>query len=223
MADAHPNHPPTMHTSSDYPHELSSFLHRHPLAHMIRNPHVPSRTHRVCDVCCESIHANFYHCKDCHFHVHPLCTHLPSSLRHVIDPNHKLFLHKLSSARCSVCKADCSSLWVYGCSACKVNIHLKCLRKPFGSRENTHRPSGSRGMHHHAPPPWATWPPPNHGGFPGWGYPNYQIGYPGPVQFAHNNNHPPSLGSMFGSTMFSLVENLAIGAFSDFIFGSVGF
>ncbi|KAG6595342.1 hypothetical protein SDJN03_11895, partial [Cucurbita argyrosperma subsp. sororia] len=174
----HPNHPPLHH--SDYPRELSSFLHRHLLTLMIRNPLVPSRTHRICDVCREFIDGDFYGCNHCHFHVHPYCTHLPKSLRHVIDPTHKLRLHKLSAGCCSVCKADCSSFWVYGCDDCRVNVHLRCLLKPLGSREKTDQPSGSRGIHnhHHAPPPpWVTGPPHFPGGFPagGWAFPNGHV------------------------------------------------
>ncbi|XP_038882330.1 uncharacterized protein LOC120073579 [Benincasa hispida] len=217
------NHPPpptpTTNLSDDYPHELSSFLHRHPLTHMIRNPLVPSRTRRICDVCRESIHDNFYHCKDCHFHVHSFCTRVPDKLRHISDRNHKLRLYKLSSGHCSICKEDCSSLWVYGCSVCEVNIHLNCLRRSIARS-----PSGSRGIHHHAPPPWATGPPQPQ--FHGWGYPNYnhhhQMNHGGHGN-GGNSSSSSSLGSVFGSTMFSLVQSLAIGALTDFIFGSIGF
>ncbi|XP_004142193.1 uncharacterized protein LOC101203241 [Cucumis sativus] len=211
------HHPPTptpmnYFPDTGYPHELSSFLHGHKLTHMIRNPLIPSRTHRVCDVCRESIHDNFYHCKDCHFHVHSYCTRLPNNLRHIIDPDHKLCLYKLSYGHCSICKEDCSSLWVYGCTVCEVNIHLNCLRK-----STVQQTSGSRGMHHHyAPPPWGTWPPPQQQ-FHGWGYPN-------PYNNNHHGNSPSSsFGSLFGSTMFSLVESLGIGALTDFIFGSISF
>lgn len=99
-------------------------------------------------------------------------------------------------------------------------------------------------MHHHAPPPWTAGPPQanyNFGGFPGWGYPNYNFGHPGNAQFAYNyNNHhqinhgghgygvaasssSSSLGSVLENAMFSLVGNLAIGSLTDFIFGSIGF
>ncbi|KAA0045162.1 diacylglycerol kinase theta-like [Cucumis melo var. makuwa] len=193
-----------MNLSNDdhYSHRLSSFLHHHPLTHnMIHNPHHPSRTHLICDVCRETIHSSFYQCKDCHFYVHSFCTRLPNSLRHVKDPDHKLRLYKPSYGHCSICK---------------VNIHLNCLRTSRACPT-----SCSRGIHHHAPPPWSMGPPSQPDHFHGWGYPDYNSH----VQFGYNNNNnhqhhqmnhgntSSTLGSVLGSTMLSLV------ALNDFIFG----
>ena len=207
----------------DYSHRLSSFLHHHPLTHnMIRNPHHPySRTHLSCDVCRETIHSSFYQCKDCHFYVHSFCTRLPNSLRHVKDPDHKLRLYRLPYGRCSICKAKFSSLWVYGCNVCNVNIHINCLQTSTAASST----SRSRGIHHHAPPPWAMGPPSQPDHFHGWGYPP---DYNNHVQFGYNNNNNHqyphqmnhgNLGSVFGGTMYSLVQSLIFGALNDFIFG----
>ncbi|CAK9319948.1 unnamed protein product [Citrullus colocynthis] len=211
---------------SDSPQELSSFLHHHRLALL------PIMNHRRCDVCRESIDGMFYRCNTCDFDVHPLCTQFPEHVCHVIDGHHKLTLRKLSSGRCSVCETDCSSLWVYGCDVCRVNIHPKCLLKPYGSLTK------SRWVPHAHAQPWTAVHQPNgyyvnpngyggghfsYGGAPApWGFPNHHIGYPPAANYGGNPRPPAIWGSMFGSGVFALVQNLAAGAIAEFIFGSGG-
>ncbi|KGN54292.1 diacylglycerol kinase theta [Cucumis sativus] len=205
---------------TDPPKELSSFLHSHRLAL------IHQMNHRRCNICRESINGMFYRCNHCDFDVHPLCTQFPEQLRHLIDGCHKLTFRKLSSGRCSICEEDCSSFWVYGCDVCRVNIHPKCILKPYGS------PTGTRGIPYCQAPQWTTAPHPHGygggyfsygGGQPNWGYPNHHVGYP------HGGNNyggqPPSRPSwvpMLGAGMFGVVQNLTAGAILEFIFGSFG-
>ncbi|XP_022151548.1 uncharacterized protein LOC111019463 [Momordica charantia] len=188
---------------ADCPQKLPSFLHRHPLALVVRKAQGARQNDRICDVCRGHVEGLFYRCKDCDFDVHPLCTQLPNQLRHVIDPNHSLNLHKPSSASCAVCKIDCSSLWVYGCDVCRLNIHLDCLLQPYGSPSDPSPAAppasrcASRGIPFAPPPQWATGPPPfsyGHFGNFGYGYaapygvPDYPFGFP---HYYH--------GSMYGN------------------------
>ncbi|XP_008448356.2 uncharacterized protein LOC103490570 [Cucumis melo] len=204
---------------SNSPEELSSFLHSHPLSL------IPPMNHRQCDICREFINGMFYRCNHCDFDVHPLCTQFPEQLRHLIDGRHKLTLRKLSSGRCSVCETDCSSFWVYGCDVCRVNIHPRCILRPYGSS------TGSRGISYWQAPPWTTAHQPNgygggyfaYGGGPAnLGYPNNHVGYSYGGNYGGQPPSRPNWVPMLGAGMFGLVQNLTAGAIIEFIFGSFG-
>ena len=235
---------------TDCPDKLSSSIHHnHHLTLVLRKPSGARLNERICDVCRDPVEGLFYRCKDCDFDAHPLCTQLPKELRHVADNKHSLKLQKLPYGSCSVCKQGCSSLWVYGCEICRVNIHLDCLIGPDVSPPSQ---TTSRGIR----PSWTAGPPPfpggdfpwNSGGFPygnyGMGGHNGVYGYAAPYSvpdyhfmypnygFVHSNgNHqtseavnaaqpPPSAsGGKPGKSMFALVGRLTVGVMSSVIFG----
>lgn len=229
---------------SDIPRELSCFFHIHRLLQV-------AQTHlrRNCDLCREPINGLSYRCEDCDFDVHPLCTQFPRELRHVIDNKHKLRLQRVSGGSCGVCRNDCSFHWVYGCGLCRVNIHLKCLREQYDSRNLRKIP--------HAPSRWQQEPAfqgaaarPYHHYRPPAQLPNFHFWYrpgpvnlppqppPPPVAVPYYYNHAPGgywppppppprpplhWGSLFLDTIFSLIGNVAAGAINDFLFGSISF
>nr|XP_016506923.1 PREDICTED: uncharacterized protein LOC107824633 [Nicotiana tabacum] len=64
---------------------LSSFMHPyHSLKLVVRKPQGNRQFDRICNVCCDSVEGLFYRCEICEFDVHPLCTQLPETLRHVL-------------------------------------------------------------------------------------------------------------------------------------------
>lgn len=228
---------------------ISSSIHRHHLTLVLRKPNGARLIDRICDICRDPVEGLFYRCKDCDFDAHPLCTQLPKDVCHVIDSKHPLKLQKLRSGGCAVCKKDCSSLWVYGCEICRVNIHLDCLLEPYDSPPSEQPSGGGRGTStsRGIPPPWAGGPPPfPGGGFPwnggynsggqfgnnyanfgmGWNYGNY--GYAAPYgapdyPSMYPNYEAPAASSGSGGklrkSMFALVGRLTVGVMSSVIFG----
>ncbi|TMW83913.1 hypothetical protein EJD97_000477 [Solanum chilense] len=112
------------------PMNLSSFLHSyHSLKLVTRMPHGNRQLDRICNVCCDSIEGLFYRCNTCEFDVHPLCTLLPQTLRHVLHEEHPLRLLSFSESRtCVICKGACNAFsWRCRCALCDFDIHMECM------------------------------------------------------------------------------------------------
>ncbi|XP_019241062.1 PREDICTED: uncharacterized protein LOC109221058, partial [Nicotiana attenuata] len=95
---------------------------------IISKPHGNHQFDRMCNVC-DSVEGLFYRCELCEFDVHPLCTQLPETLRHVLHQAHPLrLLGSSESGTCAVCRGACNrSSWRYRCQLCEFDIHMGCL------------------------------------------------------------------------------------------------
>ncbi|KAL7265374.1 hypothetical protein ACSBR1_003194 [Camellia fascicularis] len=189
------------------PPSLASFMHpQHPLTLVVRKPQQSTRQNDpCCDVCREPVEGLFYRCKDCDFNVHPLCTQLPSQLRHVLDHSHPLILEApVLPGRCSVCGAECG--------VCVLDIHLECIFEPCvpPTQQRSVLPSGPNPNHPPPPPPPPPYghpppylqPPPSPFGHPlpyllppplPYGHPSpYPLPPPSPSPSPSPYGHPPT-------------------------------
>ncbi|KDO48122.1 hypothetical protein CISIN_1g042732mg [Citrus sinensis] len=215
------------------PMTLSSFMHpQHQLNLVNRIPQATRQNARSCDVCGDSIEGLFYRCKLCEFDVHPVCTQLPQQVRHVLDAAHPLTLQPFSSAWCMVCRNECTS-WRYRCGICGVDIHLECLLTPCDHASRSTSSSSttrSRSVPQPAAPPafGAHYANYNYGAPPLGAY-NYAYGVPygfGPYnsvmshqQQQGNEQQAGGGGGRFRRRMFKIVGNIALGVFTNAVFG----
>lgn len=231
------------------PTTLSSFMHpQHQLDLVNRVPQATRQNARICDVCGDSIEGLFYRCKLCEFDVHPVCTQLPQQVRHVLDPAHPLTLQPFSSAWCVVCRNECTS-WRYRCGICGVDIHLECLLTPCDQASkstSTSSTTRSRSVRQPAAPPafGAHYANYNYGvpsfgnGVHNYAFPYqapsfgaYNYAYAVPYGFGPYNNvmsHQQQQGNeqqagggggRFRRRMFKIVGNIALGVFTNAVFG----
>lgn len=192
------------------PMSLSSFLHPyHSLKLVNRTPHDHRQFDRVCNVCCDSVEGLFYRCDLCEFNVHPLCTQLAQTVRHVLHQEHPLrLLGPSEQGTCAVCRGACNaSSWRYRCALCKFDIHMECVLVHCEKKRTW------LGISKYVPP--SVFPTtqyfeghayeipywnPNHNGMPHLHpYPQYQ--WHSPVQ-----THQGGSGRRIGKIMFVLVK-----------------
>nr|XP_016503541.1 PREDICTED: uncharacterized protein LOC107821619 [Nicotiana tabacum] len=128
---------------------LSSFMHSHQLKLINFMPQTNSDLVGFCDVCCDPVEGLFYRCNRCNFDVHPLCTQLPQTIRHVLHQQHRLRLlgPYEPAGRCVVCRGACNaSSWPYRCAQCRFDIHLDCVLVQCETRRT------QRGIQTYVPP-----------------------------------------------------------------------
>ncbi|KAK8315963.1 hypothetical protein V6Z11_A13G007900 [Gossypium hirsutum] len=80
-----------------------------------------------CFVCWEPLAIYTYFSLDCGFNLHKKCTELPPKMGHVCHRKHPLLL-QFNSERlsCKICQVTPNRGLVYGCSPCKLAIHIEC-------------------------------------------------------------------------------------------------
>ncbi|CAK9185372.1 unnamed protein product [Ilex paraguariensis] len=201
------------------PRSLSSFMHSHPLGLVVRKAQATRRNERVCNVCGDHVEGLFYRCKDCEFDVHPLCTQLPQSLCHALHPAHPLTLQSTSSSSgwCAICRGSCCS-WRYRCGACGFDIHLECVLVPCDPPTQRSVPPFGQPPPP-APPPQSPIPPFSQPPPPG-PPPHYGVyGHGMPSGYQQTQAVGATTNGTAGKMMYSLVGKLAIGVFSNAIFG----
>ncbi|XP_059306948.1 protein VACUOLELESS GAMETOPHYTES-like [Lycium ferocissimum] len=211
------------------PRNLSSFMHPHHLLTLVGRDHLPDR---VCKVCCDPIEGLSYRCALCEFNVHPICTLLPDTLKHILHQRHPLRLLGSSqpAGNCAVCREACdASSWRYRCALCEFDIHIGCVTVQC-INTSTHR-----GIPTYVPP--YVFPQQQYlGGYAYWNpSPNT---FPGPSNMHHYNYNTPQpqlhqqhqgpgqaqthnggSGGRIRQVMFDLVKAIAIGVVSNMIFG----
>ncbi|XP_010274284.1 PREDICTED: uncharacterized protein LOC104609609 [Nelumbo nucifera] len=133
---------------STCPMTLPCHMHSdHPLS-LLRQPQglMMQGNGRLCNVCRDSLQGIFYACPLCDFDAHPICTQLPSTVKHAVHPQHILSLQPGGPNNCSICGFACN-YWRYGCAYCHVHLHFECVLRPP-------RPIGLSQLQqpYHAPP-----------------------------------------------------------------------
>ncbi|KAB2046899.1 hypothetical protein ES319_A13G008600v1 [Gossypium barbadense] len=80
-----------------------------------------------CFVCWEPLAIYTYFSLDCGFNLHKKCAELPPKMGHVCHRKHPLLL-QFNSERlsCKICQVTPNRGLVYGCSPCKLAIHIEC-------------------------------------------------------------------------------------------------
>ncbi|KAH1030401.1 hypothetical protein J1N35_042575 [Gossypium stocksii] len=80
-----------------------------------------------CFVCWEPLAIYTYFSLDCGFNLHKKCVELPLKLDHLCHRKHPLVL-QFNSERlsCKTCQVTPERGFVYGCSPCKLAIHIDC-------------------------------------------------------------------------------------------------
>jgi len=83
-----------------------------------------------CDGCGLQGNGFNYHCTTCDFDVHMMCATNPLSLAHQSHP-HQLNLafyppYQTKGFSCDICHKIGSNHWLYRCSACEFDAHMKC-------------------------------------------------------------------------------------------------
>lgn len=83
-----------------------------------------------CDGCGLQGNGFNYHCTTCDFDVHMMCATNPLSLAHQSHP-HQLNLafyppYQTKGFCCDICHKIGSNHWLYRCSACEFDAHMKC-------------------------------------------------------------------------------------------------
>ncbi|KAG5583832.1 hypothetical protein H5410_044266 [Solanum commersonii] len=212
------------------PRIIRSFMHpNHPLR-LVERDHLSGD--RACNICCGLIEGLSYRCELCGFDVHPICTQLPETLKHILHQRHHP-LRLLSSVdpgiTCAVCRGACNpSSWRYRCALCKFDIHIGCV--PIQCQNTTTH----RGIRTYIPPPilpqqhyFVGYPSPNH--FPGpsnMNHYNYNIMPQYPQLYQQNQGHGQAqthysgnYGGRTSQVMFNLVKAIATGVISNVIFG----
>ncbi|XWS59199.1 hypothetical protein CRYUN_Cryun08bG0101200 [Craigia yunnanensis] len=117
--------------------EFQHFGHKHPLIFIekhnneVRNP---------CSACKEPLLGSIYGCFDCGFYLHEACVKLPREINDPFHRKHPLKLLAKSSYRsgiyiCDFCNRHCGG-FVYHCSSCQFDLHVKCALHPIFSGGN---------------------------------------------------------------------------------------
>ncbi|CAK9185370.1 unnamed protein product [Ilex paraguariensis] len=181
------------------PGTLSSFMHLYPPSLVVHNAQATSQNEPVCDVCGDHVEGMFYRCENCEFNLHPLCTLLPQSLRHVLHLEHELtFQADASPDLCAICRGSCCS-WRYRCGACGFDIHKECILVPCDPPTQRSVPFSQPG-----PPPQCPIPPFGPSGSPPYGGSGHGMpsgyGPPGPPPYG-GCGPPPYSG--YGQGMLS--------------------
>ncbi|TYI91851.1 hypothetical protein E1A91_D02G024100v1 [Gossypium mustelinum] len=80
-----------------------------------------------CFGCLEPLAKYTHFSPDCGFNFHEKCAKLPFKLNHMLHREHPLVL-QFNSERlsCKICLVTRRSRFVYGCSPCKIAIHVEC-------------------------------------------------------------------------------------------------
>ncbi|XP_052172795.1 uncharacterized protein LOC127788494 isoform X3 [Diospyros lotus] len=97
---------------------------------------------QVCNGCGQTISSPFYHCIQCNFSLHEWCADLPNELQHISHPEHPLLLityhsHDLHLHKCGCCGLF-SNGFVFGCSACRFYLDVKCASLPRVIKHQAH-------------------------------------------------------------------------------------
>ncbi|XP_011000771.1 PREDICTED: uncharacterized protein LOC105108233 isoform X3 [Populus euphratica] len=100
----------------------------HPLT-LFSTPVYPGGSFK-CDGCGLQGNGFNYHCTTCDFDVHMMCATNPLSLAHRSHP-HQLNLafyppYQTKGFSCDICHQIGSNHWLYRCSACEFDAHMKC-------------------------------------------------------------------------------------------------
>ncbi|KAH6806916.1 hypothetical protein C2S51_028024 [Perilla frutescens var. frutescens] len=112
------------------PNTLSLFMHRnHDLKLMMPTDSSGATQvgRRSCAVCADPLIGMFYHCNECNFNLHPLCSRFSETLCHPAHSAHPLiFEFPSASGLCRVCQGFCNR-WRYRCPECHFDIHFACM------------------------------------------------------------------------------------------------
>ncbi|PPR83673.1 hypothetical protein GOBAR_AA37035 [Gossypium barbadense] len=138
-------------TCAETPLELNHPFHRHHPLVLLQNPPSTSDTRNLeelehvaledssfsskndggnlgkCFVCWEPLAIYTYFSFDCGFNLRKKCAELPPKMGHVCHRKHPLLL-QFNSERlsCKICQVTPDRGLVYGCSPCKLAIHIDC-------------------------------------------------------------------------------------------------
>ncbi|KAL4379522.1 hypothetical protein GQ457_02G039840 [Hibiscus cannabinus] len=112
---------------------LQHFSHRHPL--IFTKEHVDGGKESIrCSGCAKPVFGPSYGCAKCEFHLHEICTNLPSEINHPFHRDHPLVL--LSNppsgyveCLCDFCDGSCNG-FVYHCFSCGFDVHVSCALLP---------------------------------------------------------------------------------------------
>ncbi|XP_076906451.1 protein VACUOLELESS GAMETOPHYTES-like [Bidens hawaiensis] len=91
-----------------------------------------------CDACGYHGKGFSYHCSDCQLDLHVACASMPPSITHKAH-GHTLGLcfrppYEKPGFKCDICKQHASNQWLYRCSLCEFDVHIKCPTAKTTSR-----------------------------------------------------------------------------------------
>ncbi|KAG0616867.1 hypothetical protein M758_5G147400 [Ceratodon purpureus] len=112
-------------------------------------PQVPSGTNgRYCNLCCEDIVDEHYHCRSCDFDAHSHCSRLEVEVnvffhKHPLQLLIRSYYNGNPDAICCFCEESLQrSEWVYRCEQCDFDVHAHCTKHPeeiLREEEHEHR------------------------------------------------------------------------------------
>lgn len=108
--------------------ELQHFSHEHPLILSEERDDKDG----ICFGCRKPISSHpAYICKPCSFFLHKTCAEQPQEIKHLVDSQHTLLLHKAppytnkKSCSCNVCR-ERWDYFTYHCSICDIDVCMCC-------------------------------------------------------------------------------------------------
>ncbi|PPR85954.1 hypothetical protein GOBAR_AA34740 [Gossypium barbadense] len=123
--------------------ESNNYGHQHPLLLIVNQDQLIHNQSDVtdCSRCGEKVSAPCFCCaENCGFYLHKVCAEAPLELNHPFHPHHPLLLMQNAPYSdgvyaCNFCdKKD--DKFVYHCSCCELDLHIKCALFTFNVAEN---------------------------------------------------------------------------------------
>ncbi|PPR95800.1 hypothetical protein GOBAR_AA24872 [Gossypium barbadense] len=130
--------------STNHEHPFTLFNeHQHPLFLMLNQEQLIDNQSGVtdCSRCGEKVSAPSFYCAEyCGFYLHKVCAEAPVELNHPFHPNHPLLLmqkspHLSGAYFCTFCH-EFGDKFVYHCSICELDFHIKCALFTLNIAEN---------------------------------------------------------------------------------------
>ncbi|KAH1096096.1 hypothetical protein J1N35_013017 [Gossypium stocksii] len=123
--------------------ESNNYGHQHPLLLMLNQEQLINYGSGVadCSRCGEKVSAPCFCCVEhCGFYLHKICAEAPLELNHPFHPHHPLLLMQNAPYfdgvyACNFCDKE-GSEFVYNCSCCELDLHIKCALFTFNIAEN---------------------------------------------------------------------------------------
>ncbi|KAE8670399.1 Detected protein of confused Function [Hibiscus syriacus] len=94
----------------------------------------------VCFGCWEPLGESTYFSIDCGFNLHKKCAQLPHEINHPFHKQHPLVLQfSVQLSSCNICQRTRYRGFLYCCSPCKFEVHIKCAELPSKISNPSHR------------------------------------------------------------------------------------